>query len=297
MALVEHLEKLRHFHKISQFRSINETAAATGLSQAGLSKSLAALEGILGVTLFVRSNSGLTLTKEGDLALRAAKSIISEAEGLESRLSAFKATVIPTTLRVGMYDSIAVYFFEELSSYLNIIYQGLKIELIVDTSGALASLLKRGDVELIIGVNLEGKKRQGDEFFFLFEDSYSFYLSTKIENDLSLPLILHPLASDLAGVTMIDLVSALIERRGAHRVYNFETIKTLTVQGLGVGVLPTRVARPLVQQRQLKPVQISRAKSLFGKHNIGFLASEVFLRSHREFANDLYRLGEHWVGI
>ena len=185
MALIEHLEKLRHLHKLSQYRSINEAAEIMGISQAGLSKSISVLEDHLGVQLFVRSNQGLALTKEGDLVLRAAKVIITEAEAVEARLRSLKAASIPKTLRIGMYDSIAVYFFKDLTTYLNTIYSGLQIELTVDTSDSLASRIRSGDVDLAIGVNLGTKKRPGDEFFRLFVDDYSFYVSPIIESSFA----------------------------------------------------------------------------------------------------------------
>jgi DNA-binding transcriptional LysR family regulator len=298
VSLVEHLEKLRHFYKLSQHRSINEAAEIMGLSQAGLSKSISALENILETPLFIRSNQGLTLTKEGDLVLCAAKAILMEAETVETQLRSLKAASIPKTLRIGMYDSIAVYFFSDLISYLNTIYRGLSIELTVDTSLNLANLIQSGAVDLAIGVNLEKKKKSGDEFFLLFEDDYSFYVSPKIESSFAkMPLIIHPRAADLSGVTVEEHLAAIISKHGAHRAFNFETIKTLTAQGLGIGVMPTQVAKPLMQQRQLVHVQVARTKLLFGRHNIGFLASRGLLRAYKEFANDLYRLGQRWAKL
>lgn len=295
MALVEHLEKLRHFHKVSQFRSISEAAEATGISQAGLSKSIGALESVLGTALFTRSNQGLTLTKEGEMTLQASKKIISEASVLEANLRSLKTAIIPKKLKIGMYDSIAVYFFGDLVAYLNAIYQSVEIELTVDTSSNLSEAVKSGEVDLAIGVNLQGKKSGGNEFFLLFEDYYSFYVSQKIESsETALPLILHPNATDLDGVSTEKHLAGSIAKNGAHRVFNFETIKTLTVQGIGIGVLPTQVAKPLLQQKHLTAIQIPKMKHLFGRHNIGFLASEAFLKRHREFALDVYRLGERW---
>lgn len=118
MALVEHLEKLRHLLKISQFNSINEAAANTGFSQAGLSKSLILLEQELGCKLFNRSREGLVLTPEGSEVLLSAKKIVAEANDVENRLRSIKAISTPRTIRVGMYDSIIVYFGIELQKYL-----------------------------------------------------------------------------------------------------------------------------------------------------------------------------------
>ena len=75
---------------------------------------------------------------------------------------------------------------------------------------------------------------------------------------------------------------------------NFETLKTLTQQGLGIGILPTQVAKPLVKKGALVSTQVPKTKHLFGVHSIGFLATKDFLKSHRDFAEDIYRLGERW---
>ena len=295
MSLVEHLEKLRHFHKLSQYRSINEGAEAIGISQAGLSKSISALELVLGTPLFLRTNQGLVMTREGQLALQATNKIIAEAAALETNLQSLKAAAIPKRLRIGMYDSVAVYFFNDLVAYFNEIYKSVEIQLTVDTSANLSDAVKAGTLDFAIGVNLENKKGKGSEFFFLFEDHYSFYASTKVEATAqALPLIFHPTADDLDGVTVEKHLSSWIAKKGAYRVYNFETIKILTTQGLGIGVLPTQVAKPLLQQRLLTAVDLPKIKHRFGRHHIGFLGTDELLKLHREFALDLFRLGERW---
>lgn len=295
MALIEHLEKLRHFNKLAQHRSIHEAAATMGVSQAGLSKSISALEAVLETQLFIRSRQGLSLTKEGHLVLQATRAILTEAADVEMKLRSLRASLIPKTLRIGMYDSIAVYFFGELISYLNTIYKDLKINLTVDSSTRLANWIGSGELDLVIGVNLE-KKKKHDEFFLLFKDDYSFYVSGKQSSGVTnLPLIIHPLATDELGRTVEDHLKGHLPKAGVHRVFNFETIKTLTVQGIGIGVLPTEVAKPLVRQGHLIGIQPPRMRSVFGRHQIGFLASRNLMISYKEFVRDLYRLGDRWA--
>ena len=141
------------------------------------------------------------------------------------------------------------------------------------------------------------KTTRGKSFFLLVSGSplYSFYVSTKVDDESKLPLLIHPLATDLEGHAVEDLLSRALARIRTHRIFNFETVKTLTMQGLGVGVLPTQVAKPLLQQNHLRSAQIAKTKHVFGAHSIGFLASETLLRDHREFAQDVYRLGVRWA--
>lgn len=298
MSLIEHLEKLRHFNRVTSYKSINEAAQALGVSQAGLSKSIANLESVLGATLFVRTREGLILTKEGELLKVATKKILNEASAVEANLRSLRATDIPDKIRVGMYDSIAIYFFSHLSSYLSVIYPRVEMELLVHGSQNLSEELKRGDLDLAIGVNLHKKGNPKSEFFLLFEDHFSLYTSTSMSEDLSrAAVIFHPDSKGDDDILCEDHLGKMMRNRLIHRVHNFETLKTLTASGLGIGVLPTRVAQPMVQNSTLKSVRVPKISPLFGKHQIGFLASESFLKRHREFAEDIYRLGQRWANL
>ena len=148
--LVEHLEKLRYFHKLAGFRTISEAARAMRISQAGLSKSLITLESQLGVTLFQRSNAGLVLTKEGKLTFKGAESILAKANELEAQLTKLKATKSPKTFRIGMYDSIAVYFGQHLVSYIQEIYSQSNMSIVADSSSNLSTSIQNGDLDIAI---------------------------------------------------------------------------------------------------------------------------------------------------
>ena len=295
MALTEHLEKLRHFNRLTEFNSISEAARAMGVSQAGLSKSIANLESILESTLFVRSSKGLILTAEGGILLKASQKILHEANLVEVNLRKTKLSSIPRMVRLGMYDSIAVYFFQGMAAYLREIYPDVSMTLLVDNSAALGDALVNEKIDLAIGVNLASRKEKGIEYFSLFHDFYSYYISPALVGmEHRQPLLIFPVATDAKGISTEAHLSTLT-KHGIHKIHNFETLKTLAVQGLGVAVLPTQVAKPLVQRKELVPTQIPKAKTLFGQHEIGFVISEKFLSRHRDFAMDLYRLGERWA--
>src|SRR5262249_45252914 len=141
---------------LSHYRSINEGAEAMGISQAGLSKSISTLESVLEIPLFTRSRTGLTLTKEGVLVLEVAKEVFKSVQNLEANLRSLKAGSTPEELRIGLYDSIAVYFFSDLSNYLASIYPKVKLSLLVDTSDRLFDAAASGEIDLAIGVGFDG---------------------------------------------------------------------------------------------------------------------------------------------
>lgn len=292
MALIEHLEKLRHFLKITQYSSINETASNTGLSQAGLSKSLILLERELNCKLFKRSREGLTLTREGAEVLLATKKILTEATDLENRLRSLKATAVPRVIRVGMYDSIVVYFGLELQKYLSAVYPKVKMILHSDSSASLKDKLSKSEIDIAIGVNFPVLPQPSIKYFQLFDDHYSYYVTPNLISLIEdLPVLVHSGATDGNGVPLGKILAKDLKSKTVHTITNFETLKTLTLQGLGVGVLPTQVALPLLSAKELINVQFDNQRQLFGKHHIGFLVRTQTMELFEDFVNDILRLG------
>lgn len=298
MSVVEHLEKLRHFQKLAGFRSINEASKVMGISQAGLSKSIASLEQAIGASLFIRSKIGLVLTPEGSITLDAARMIIDKASELEQTLKMLRAKESPKILNIGMYDSIAVYFFPLLKSHLALIYRDIKMRLTIESSDHLLTKMRNNELDIAIGVNFKDRADKNSKFYLLFDDLYSAYISPRLhQNPRELPLIVHGTASDSSGVPLTDLLRIKNLKRDFYTSYNFETIKTLTASGHGIGILPTRVAGPLVQTQQLCAIEIDRVKSVFGQHNIGLLVQKQLLEKYGDFILDIYKLGQNWSKI
>jgi DNA-binding transcriptional LysR family regulator len=296
MALIEHLEKLRHFHKISQFKSINEASQKTGYSQAGLSKSLILLEAELGCKLFNRTRTGLSLTKEGEEALFATKNIIGEASALEIKLRFLSKSKSPKRIRIGMYDSIAIYFGLSLNDYLSRIYPDVTVELDADSSLNLFNKMQSGALDIAIGVNFKLTDNRGMVISPLFKDSYSFYASPKvITNERTNTFIVHSSATDQNGLKLREIFKSELKGKQIHSVNNFETLKHLVIGGLGVGILPSLVARPLVDSRQIDSFPIRNSKLLNGIHSIDVLVRGEIQNSYKEFVKDILRLGDRWA--
>lgn len=296
MALVEHLEKLRHFYKITQYKSINETSQKTGYSQGGLSKSLQLLEEELGCKLFKRSRDGLSLTKEGVEVKAFAQSLFESAADLEKKIKSLSSVQTPQTLKVGMYDSIAIYFGVELGEYLRQVYPNVNLEVIADSSSRLLNIINNGSLDIVIGVNYNLQSEKKLKFYSLFEDSYSLYCTSKnLNENIESSVIIHSGATDDKGVSTFELFSSELKGKKIHQTNNFETSKQLVVSGLGLGILPTLVAKPLLQSGQIVPFEIRSAKKFRGKHRVGVLVRTEILASYQEFISDIVRLGDRWI--
>ena len=78
------LQQLRYLIAISEHGSINAAAQNLYVSQSNLSTAVKELENELGITIFTRSNRGVTLTNDGTELLGYARQVIEQADMLEA---------------------------------------------------------------------------------------------------------------------------------------------------------------------------------------------------------------------
>lgn len=79
------LQQLKYVIEVAKSRSINKAAKRLFISQPSLSNALKSLEEEIGITIFSRTNTGITLTTAGTEFLGYARQVVEQAELLEHR--------------------------------------------------------------------------------------------------------------------------------------------------------------------------------------------------------------------
>ncbi|WP_214629558.1 LysR family transcriptional regulator [Paenibacillus agaridevorans] len=79
------LQQLKYVIEVASRGSINEAAKRLFISQPSLSNAIKELELEMGISIFERTNKGITLSKEGVEFLSYARQVVEQAELLESR--------------------------------------------------------------------------------------------------------------------------------------------------------------------------------------------------------------------
>ncbi|MBB6637298.1 LysR family transcriptional regulator [Cohnella thailandensis] len=79
------LQQLKYVIEVASRGSMNEAAKRLFISQPSLSNAIRELEEEVGVTIFERTNKGITLTKEGTEFLSYARQVVEQADLLENR--------------------------------------------------------------------------------------------------------------------------------------------------------------------------------------------------------------------
>lgn len=79
------LQQLKYVVAVADARNITEASRRVFVSQPSLTAALQELESEMGITIFSRSNKGVTVTNEGDEFLSYARQILEQANLLEER--------------------------------------------------------------------------------------------------------------------------------------------------------------------------------------------------------------------
>ena len=79
------LQQLKYLVTVAECKNITAAAEKLYISQPSLSAAIHSLEKEMNVTAFVRSNKGMTVTKEGDELLSFARNLLEQADIMKER--------------------------------------------------------------------------------------------------------------------------------------------------------------------------------------------------------------------
>ena len=262
MALVSHLEKLSIFEAVVRAGSIRKAAVQLRMTQPAVSRSVASLEQALECSLFTRSGSGVILTEQGAELFTFAEKLLKEAAETEYRIQ-HGSSDVDSSLVVGTYESIAIYFFPSFLKHVARTQRNLRLSLRTASSRQLMRDLKSGRVDLIVSVNPDPSRMVAS--FELYRDRYGHYASPdrRARNDM---LVLLPHAQDLSGKSLAEYAAELnVPHEKTIQCENFETVRALVESGVGSGFLPCRVAEPSLRKGLL---EAAGNAGPFGEHRI-----------------------------
>jgi DNA-binding transcriptional LysR family regulator len=140
------LYQLRSFAVVAELGHLTRASERLHLSQPALSAQIKALEDELGVSLFDRSSSGMTLTAAGRRLLPEAEHVISSAQALKSAARAVRGEV-GGRVRVGTLADPEFIRVAEFLSRAVARFPGLEVELQHEVSGAAFDKVREGGLD------------------------------------------------------------------------------------------------------------------------------------------------------
>lgn len=255
--LVDHLEKLKYFYEVAKLGSFNKASKALFITQPSLTKSLQVLESSLAVTLLLRTPKGVQLTREGQVLFRFCIDLFSKLQDVENNLNE-KGDATAGSLRIGTYDSIAVYFWPHFIKHLQKKYPEIEIELVTNRSSKIISDLENGLYDLTLCVEpRESRFLKSIDFINDRFDYFSSGSDSHQENLIYMKGVLDSFSSEL----MAELKETF-ETKKVFETSSLESVKAFALNGVGIAILPGFVAKQEVKLGRLVKIRSKSFPSL-----------------------------------
>ena len=241
------LRQIEHAIAVLDHGSVARASEALGIAQPTVSASLAKLEDIIGIQLFIRHHAqGVSPSPQGASFLAEARNLLTHAQDLR-RQSADAGTAIEGAVSVGSFTTIAPVFAPQLIAGFTALHPKATVRLQEGTQEMLLDGLRAGrfDCALLYDVDMP------DDLVLTRLGAFQPYLLLPAQHRLAKrprvslkdvarePFILLDIAPSHTYFTRI------LEREGivpqvAFASPSLEVVRGLVGQGLGYSILITR---------------------------------------------------------
>jgi len=246
------LKQARYFIATADTGQVSQAAIELNVSQSAVTAAVKQLESNLGVELFKRHPSGMTLTAEGARFLHHARNIIAAVNAAE-HAPLTEDTALSGTVRIGLSYTVAGYFLPRHYTRFARSYPRISAELHELPRDAIETGLRDGTLDLAVMLvsNLQDKKRLAHET--LLRSRRRLWLPVEhpllvpeaitLEDVAAFPYVM--LTVDEAGQTASRYWKAAgLKPRIIFRTSSVEAVRSMVADGMGLTILSDMVYRP-----------------------------------------------------
>ena len=246
------LKQVRYFITAADAGQVSQAAMTLNVSQSAVTAAIKQLEDDVGVALFKRLRSGVSLTAEGARFLQHARNIMAAVNAAQ-HAPLTQDTAISGTVRIGVSYTVAGYFLPRHYARFARGYPRIRADLYELPRNAIESGLKDGSLDLAIMLvsNLQDKRRLAYET--LIRSRRRLWLSVEhpllsaetitLESIIAEPYVM--LTVDEAGQTAARYWKPTGLRPNiVFKTSSVEAVRSMVADGLGVTILSDMVYRP-----------------------------------------------------
>lgn len=230
--------EIEYFLETFKTKHVSRAAIRLGVTQPTLTQSLQKLEHKLSSKLFFRTKQGVVPTEEGTVFYSRAHALLEQWKDVHQKLLVSK-NEIRGRFRVGCHPSVGAYTLPTLLKNLTTSAPKIEIELFHDFSRKITESIVSFQIEMGYVINpfkhpdLVLKKLGNDRVMF-WKNKHHPETPKRIFADSNMEQIQ-------------TLLGKVYKNNFKHWVLiqtpRLELIRTLTLSGQGIGILPERVAR------------------------------------------------------
>jgi DNA-binding transcriptional LysR family regulator len=244
------LEHLRYFQAVARCGSLTAAARVLQVSQPGLTAVIKQLEQSFGTKLLVRLRTGVSLTSTGEEFLRFTNESLARLEEVEQRIKGLESDEVGSFV-IGCHESLGAYFLPQwMTRFLE---NNPRIQLSLSNAPSRAVLDATVERAVHFGMVVNPEPHPDLVQVRLFRDAVDLFVLAEgapAMDDVDAaterlrrgPLIFA--GRVLQSVQIIDQLAAM--NALPQRLLpcgDLELVKSFALAGMGVAVLPRRVAR------------------------------------------------------
>jgi len=275
------LEHLGYFQAVARCGSLSAAARILQVSQPGLTAVIKQLEESFGTKLLVRLRTGVSLTSTGEELLRFANESLARLEEVEHRIKGLESEEVGSFV-IGCHESLGAYFLPQwMTRFLE---SNPRIQLSLSNASSRAVLEATVERSVHFGLVVNPDPHPDLVQMKLFRDAVDLFVladGAPEAGDLEAakqrlrrgPLVFA--GRIVQSQQIIDQLAALdaLPPR-LLSCGDLELVKSFALAGLGIAIIPRRVARYL-QERKLRRLHPA----------LPFVADEI----HLLFRGDAHR--------
>ena len=255
------LNELRYIVAVAQERNFRRAAEISFISQPALSLAIQKLEKELGLKIFERGKSNISVTPVGTEIVAQAQRALEEVERIREIARQGKDH-LAGTLRLGIIYSVGPYLLPDLVAALKKLAPDMPLEIEENITANLETLLLNGKLDVIIialpfgdsGIATQAVYDEPFEVVVDNEHRWANRRSIKAE-ELSAEKVLL-LDSGHCFSNQVAEACPELNRKGAdiQQGTSFETIRNMVASGLGITVLPASANSARYRNKLLKVI-------------------------------------------
>lgn len=225
---------LRSFVAIVDEGGFGKAAARLHLTQSAVSGHLRRLEIQLGKPLLARTTRSLELTPDGQRLITYARAIL--ALGRDA-LAEFTRTPFRGRVHIGVSEDFAnVHMLNVLRGFAAR-HEAIEIEILVGIPGALLPMMKRGELEMVIGAHCEA--REAGRMLWREPLVWACSAQASVTLPRPLPLALFPEPCPYREAALAGLAQAGIAQRIAMACTSNASLAAGVLSGFAIAPIPT----------------------------------------------------------
>ena len=230
--------EIEYFVEVYQTRHISKAAIRLGVTQPTLTLSLQKLEGKLGTKLFHRTKQGVVPTEQGTLFYRKSHNLLDCWSEVHKGIQQSTSEIFGR-FKVGCHQSVGAYTLPKFLDQIHEHAPGIEIELVHDFSRKITEGVVSYNIDIGFVVNPVRHpdlvlKKLGQDRVLLWKKRAASQIPERIFADVNLiqmqDILEKTRSKEFKGWNLISTPS-------------LELIRTLTLSGQGIGILPERVAK------------------------------------------------------